>query len=197
MFLGAEAYHFYLLSQRHMYQGYWDLAMKAALHLQNYKEFLSTEQIYSLIALTSYSNKCFDVCSKAFIKLEAIGDRESESNVWTKISENCNEQFWQESVKHQNRIRYEELAVSIFLSNPPSENKQDLVVKIDCKFCGTKIPDYSVDCYKCHTKFLSCVASGKPIMDPRQQWACKQCGHNAIKTEISSYSNCPLCHYKI
>lgn len=206
--IGAEAYHFYLLAHRHLYQGNSDQAMKAALHLQNYEEFLKTEEIYTLIALASYSNKCFDICSKAFIKLEAISgdDRRSELDAWTRIGDFDGPKI-QEAIPEQRRAKYEQLAVDIFLSNPPpnelkqthqaEQRRQQQQLKIDCKFCGVSIAEYSTACPKCHTKFEPCVASGKSITDPRQQWICKQCTHHAIRNEITPFTNCPLCHSKI
>ncbi|XP_046911602.2 intraflagellar transport protein Oseg4 isoform X2 [Dermatophagoides farinae] len=77
---GAEAYHFYLLTQRNLYRGKYQLAMNCALHLQDYEEYLTVQQIYSLLALAAYANKCYDICSKAFIKLESI-DNEQQSIV--------------------------------------------------------------------------------------------------------------------
>lgn len=198
---GAEAYHFLLLSQRHLYQGYFDLAMKAALHLQDYEEYVSCEEIYSMIALTSYANKCYDICSKAFIKLEALNSGQ-HWNTWSSLQDSSGQiDDWRPSseVPEERRVLYEMLAVRIFSSNPPNESKvtAGLTPKLDCKFCGETIADHNTSCPKCHTKFPACVATGKPIMDPRQQWLCKQCAHTAIKHEVSSFNNCPLCHFKI
>lgn len=168
--------------------------MKAALQLQDYQEYIPGEEIYSQIALSSYSNECYDICSKAFIKLEALGSQQN----WTAFTD------WQTDgggdssgeVPEERRVQYEELAVRVFSSNPPN-GKGGNVAKVDCKFCGEVIADYSTSCSKCHTKFAACVASGKPISDPKQQWVCKQCRHYAIREEVNSYTNCPLCHFKI
>lgn len=78
--------------------GYFDAAMKTALHLQSYESLIDPEEIYLLIgeeilifisnviflitgcltfvhvflALTSCANRAFGICSKAFIKLESL-----------------------------------------------------------------------------------------------------------------------------
>ncbi|KAJ3057254.1 WD repeat-containing protein 35 [Rhizophlyctis rosea] len=69
---GAEAYHFYLLAQKQYYHGDFDDAVRTAQHLVDYEDILSPEVIYSLIALVSFHAKRFGVCSRAFIKLEAM-----------------------------------------------------------------------------------------------------------------------------
>lgn len=73
---GAEAYHFLLLCQRQIYEGKIDLSMKSvfflygidlnlqAMRLTNYEDFLDPKVVYSLLALTSYFNKHYDICSK-------------------------------------------------------------------------------------------------------------------------------------
>ncbi len=197
---GAEAYHFLLLTQRHLYESYYDLAMKTALHLQDYEEFLSNEEIYSLIALASYSCKSFSVCSKAFIKLEAMStdSREPNWNASVLIGEPDSEDLDRVDISQEQREKYEKLAIEIFGVNSPNEQeRQGTEMTVECKFCGTSIPDYSISCRQCSTKFLPCIVSGKSILDSRHQWTCKQCAHQAIKTEIKQYNNCPLCHFRI
>jgi WD repeat-containing protein 35 len=71
---GAEAYHFFLLAQRQLYEGYVDAAMKTSLALRNYEDFLHAEDVYCLLALASCANRAFQTCSKAFIKLESLKD---------------------------------------------------------------------------------------------------------------------------
>ena len=173
--------------------------MKTALHLQDYEEFLTNEEIYSLIALTSYSCKCYSVCSNAFIKLEAIStdSKEPSWNAAVLIGEPEPREWAKSKISQESREKYDRLAVDIFGANPPNEQSVGSVVKVDCKFCGTSIPDFSTSCGKCSTKFLPCIASGKSILDSRQQWVCKQCAHQAIKTEIKQFNNCPLCHFRI
>ena len=54
---GAEGYHFLMLCQRQLYEGFVDAAMKTALHLRDYEDILNQEDIYSLLALSSCANR--------------------------------------------------------------------------------------------------------------------------------------------
>ncbi|RWS29879.1 WD repeat-containing protein 35-like isoform X1 [Leptotrombidium deliense] len=167
---GAEAYHYYILAQRQLHEGYVDAAMKTSLHLIDYDDFIDAEDIFSLIALASCVNHNFKLCSKAFIKLESL-----------------------DTISEQRRKEYENLSVSIFTKHPPREARN--IAKSDCRYCETMIPDWCVVCPNCNIKFPLCVASGRPIMDSNQQWTCKKCNHHAYRSELVTYSNCPLCHH--
>lgn len=46
--------------------------MKTALRLIEYEKELDTKEVYSLLALACYFNKCYKECSKAFVKLERL-----------------------------------------------------------------------------------------------------------------------------
>ncbi|KAM4772218.1 WD repeat-containing protein 35 [Rhinophrynus dorsalis] len=101
---GAEAYHFFLLAQRQLYEGYVDAAMKTALHLRDYEDIIPAVEIYSLLALCSCANRAFGTCSKAFIKLESL-----------------------ETLSSEQRQQYEDLALEIFTKhNPKDSRKSDL-----------------------------------------------------------------------
>jgi len=69
---GAAAYHYFLLAQRQLYSGHLDQAMKTSIRLAEYEDILPPKDIYSLIALTSFHNNHFGICSRAFIKLETM-----------------------------------------------------------------------------------------------------------------------------
>lgn len=73
---GAEAYHFWLMAQRQLYQGQVDDAMRTSVTLQAYEEYLDKEDIYRLMALTCFYNKHYGQCSKAFIHLENLPVRQ-------------------------------------------------------------------------------------------------------------------------
>ncbi|KAJ3392142.1 WD repeat-containing protein 35 [Lobulomyces angularis] len=94
---GAEAYHFYILSQRQYYSGNLDGALKTvsvlilqryvlilftkkAFHLQEYEDTIDPKIIYSLLAFLSAQCKHFGTCSKAFIKLEALNSSNGENS---------------------------------------------------------------------------------------------------------------------
>lgn len=46
---GAEAFHFYLLAQKQLYEGYMDAAMKTALHLREYEGLINAEHAFCLL----------------------------------------------------------------------------------------------------------------------------------------------------
>jgi WD repeat-containing protein 35 len=46
--------------------------MKTAIRLIEYEKELDTKEVYSLLALACYLNKCYKECSKAFVKLERL-----------------------------------------------------------------------------------------------------------------------------
>ncbi|CAH3191381.1 unnamed protein product [Porites evermanni] len=164
---GAEAYHFFLLAQRQMYEGAIDAAMKTALRLCDYEDVLDPVCIHSLLALVSCANRAFGTCSKAFIKLESI-----------------------ESLTQEQKNAYEELALEIFTKHSPKDSRGN---KAECTSCETMIPDWSQVCPNCDTKFPTCIVSGRPLMD-YQFWMCGTCKHRAYEQEISALNHCPLCH---
>jgi len=61
---GAEAYHFYLLAQRQLYDGHAEKAFATAQTLTLYEDIMDPEMIHSLIGTNSYHNLCV-VCSRA------------------------------------------------------------------------------------------------------------------------------------
>nr|XP_021149197.1 WD repeat-containing protein 35 isoform X1 [Columba livia] len=98
---GAEAYHFFILAQRQLYKGPVDAALKTALHLRDYEDIIPAEEIYSLLALCACANRAFDICSKAFVKLESL-----------------------ETLRPEQRQQYEDLALEIFRRHSPKPNKK-------------------------------------------------------------------------
>ncbi|XP_066559744.1 WD repeat-containing protein 35 isoform X2 [Amia ocellicauda] len=98
---GAEAYHFFLLAQRQLYEGYVDAAMRTALHLRDYEDIIPAVEIYSLLAICSSANRAFGSCSKAFIKLESL-----------------------DSLSAEQRQLYEDLALEIFTKYSPKDNRK-------------------------------------------------------------------------
>ncbi|NXA51529.1 WDR35 protein, partial [Nothocercus julius] len=98
---GAEAYHFFILAQRQLYKGSVDAALKTALHLQDYEDIIPAVEIYSLLALCACVHRTFDICSKAFVKLESL-----------------------ETLIPEQRQQYEDLALEIFTKHCPKYNKK-------------------------------------------------------------------------
>jgi hypothetical protein len=69
---GAEAYHYYMLAQEQLYSGKLHDALCTAYKLQDYVNYISPEEVYSLLALTSCLDRSFGICSKALIKLKTL-----------------------------------------------------------------------------------------------------------------------------
>jgi len=185
---GCEAYHLYLLSQRQLYEGHYEQAMKTAIRLQEYEDILDIQTIYSLIALTTYYNKFFMQCSKAFIKLEASGD-----------------------VPEEMQKKFGDLALRIFTRNPPRDPSARMM---PCPKCHARMHDWCINCPECNHRMQFCVASGRSIFpedktgagvledphlavgDSRVQ-SCKSCRHKMYSAEVRKLRNCPLCHSRL
>ncbi len=167
---GAEAYHFYLLAQKQLYDGYVDAAMKTALHLCEYEDIIDAADIYSLLGLAAAAGRSFGTCSKAFIKLESL-----------------------ENVTPEHRQQYEELALEIFTKHSPKDTRNN---RAECTNCETMIPDWCSVCPNCDTKFSTCVVTGRPLMH-YQFWMCPVCKHRAYENDITPKRTCPLCHSRI
>ncbi|XP_058241994.1 WD repeat-containing protein 35 isoform X1 [Hemibagrus wyckioides] len=125
---GAEAYHYFLLAQRQLYNGNVEASMNTALHLRDYEDIIPAVEIYSLLAVCSSARRAFATCSRAFIKLESL-----------------------ESLSAEQRQLYEELALQIFTKYPPKDNRKSQVDSTDdsvevklptCIVTGRSISDY-------------------------------------------------------
>ncbi|CAE7542638.1 Wdr35 [Symbiodinium natans] len=185
---GCEAYHIYLLSQRQLYEGQFEQAMKTSLRLAEYEDILDTQTIYSLIALTTYYNKFYMQCSKAFIKLEASGD-----------------------ISDEMRTKFSDLALSIFTRSTPKDPVNQLL--LPCPKCHTRISDWSVSCSSCNHRLAFCVASGRSIFPEDrgpnsgpyppgtgplgETIKCRVCRHRMYASEVRKLRNCPLCHSRL
>ena len=168
---GAEAFHFLMLCQRQLYEGYVDAAMKTALHLREYEELLNQEDIYCLLALSSCANRAFGTCAKAFIKLDAI-----------------------EQLSAEEREEYQELGMDIFVKYSPKDSRFN---RAECTNCETMIPDWCGTCPSCSTKFPTCIVTGRPLMDLTSSWACSTCHHRAAEQDVAMRRTCPFCHTAI
>jgi len=168
---GAEAYHFYLMAQRQLYEGDYEAALKTSLRLSEYENILETRDIYSLIALAAYYSGYYKECSKALVKLENIQGQSEED-----------------------KEAYEELAVSIFSKNPPRDPKPRMV-KCPGRNCANNVSDIVTNCSECGSNFPACMVSGRPIME-KNYVQCKTCKHKAVEDELKRIrvKFCPLCH---
>merc|ERR1712087_386092 len=95
------------------------------------------QTIYSIIALTTYYNKFFMQCSKAFIKLEASSD-----------------------INEDMRTKFGDLALRIFTRHRPLDPSTRMV---PCPKCDTRMHDWCIACPNCNHRLPFCVASGRSI----------------------------------
>ena len=171
---GAEAIHFYLLCQRQLYQKEYSRSMKTAIRLIEYEKELDAREVYSLIALSAYYNKCYKECSKAFVKLERLPN----------VSKIENKKF-------------ESIALALFSRHAPTDAPQ---VKFPCpkKSCDAQISEYDTNCQRCGSFFSACAASGKSILS-KDYYTCKTCKHKALYKELDylRLKHFPLCHTPI
>ena len=206
---GAEAYHFFLLTQSQLQEGYVDAAMNTALLLMDYEQFLSPLRIYTLIALTAAANRNLAVCSRAFIRLEAL-EQESldallmQDDQMKDNSDEFNETYMSSSellrkgFKGQiGRGRFAALAVQLFSRRPPKSHGASSGI-YECPLCEAPLTGSANHrCSKCESSFSICVASGRPILEHGQSWTCAVCRHQAIRSDLVGYSCCPLCHHQM
>ncbi|XP_077517801.1 intraflagellar transport protein Oseg4 [Amblyomma americanum] len=165
---GAEAFHFYLLAQRQLYEGFVDAAMRTALNLREYEDIMDSSEIYSLLALTSCANRSFGTCSKAFAKLESLT-----------------------SLSPDERQAYQQLAVDIFTKHSRNDSRE---VKNECPNCESAVPEWTTTCASCGSKLPVCIATSRVLREPSQQWTCSLCRHSAYKQDVVHRHSCPLCH---
>uniref|UniRef100_A0A0N5A7V4 Kinetochore-associated protein 1 n=1 Tax=Syphacia muris TaxID=451379 RepID=A0A0N5A7V4_9BILA len=167
---GAEAYHFCMLAHRQFYNKHLESALKTAVRLTDYEDFIDPLEIYSLLALISCAARQFYICSRAFMKLESL-------STLSGTEKQC----------------YSKLAISIFKRHPPEDENKNYV---ECPFCKEKIQDYCSSCPQCNTNFPVCVITGRPLLD-YQFWTCPACKHRASEVEIKANRVCALCHYNL
>ena len=95
---GAEAYHFYMMTQRQLYESRYLDALVTSTKLREYDDVLEPKDIHSLIALCAFYNRAWGQCSKAFIELESL-----------------------KGLSEDEKSAYAELALSIFSQNAPED----------------------------------------------------------------------------
>uniref|UniRef100_A0AC35FT61 WD repeat-containing protein 35 n=1 Tax=Panagrolaimus sp. PS1159 TaxID=55785 RepID=A0AC35FT61_9BILA len=169
---GAEAWHFLMLAHQQLYAKEYVSALKTCLVVSEYDEFVDTYEIHCMLALVAIHARQFGIASKAFMKINSLPN-----------------------VNDEEKEKYNQLAMEIFLKYPPQDTRD---AKIECTSCEAVIPDCSIVCpnASCNTRFPICIASGRPLLD-YQFWLCPSCKHRAYEQEIQSYKFCPLCHCEI
>uniref|UniRef100_A0A7E4V0B2 WD_REPEATS_REGION domain-containing protein n=1 Tax=Panagrellus redivivus TaxID=6233 RepID=A0A7E4V0B2_PANRE len=169
---GAEAWHFYMLAHRQLYDKQYDAALKTCLIVAEYTDLIDPCEVNCMLALVSIHAGQYATCSKAFMTLEKMP-----------------------TLSDDERDRYKQLAIKIFLENPPIDTRE---AKMECTTCEAVISDCSIVCPNpsCNTRFPTCIVSGRPLLD-YQFWLCPSCKHRAYEQEIQAYRYCPLCHFEI
>ena len=168
---GAEAYHYYLLCQVQLHQKKYKESCKTVMRLRFYEDILGTEDVYRLIAVCSYANKCYKIFSNALCIL---------SN--------------DKKINRIRRLKYKEIAKEIFLKISP-ENLDEKFYKCPNENCDEPISEYDTYCNICGYVLYGCVLTGRSILD-NHYFKCKQCRSKTIKSEVKKkpFKHCPLCH---
>ena len=171
---GAEAFHYYMLCQNQLYNRKFKEACKTSVRLSLYEKELGSEEVYRLIALCSYLNKSFAICSYALSALEKLN-----------------------TINKYRQKKYEELAKSIFVKYEP-KNIDEKFFKCPNSDCKQPVSEFDIYCKYCGINFNGCVLTGASILD-HHYFKCKQCHHRTKKNEVkkSTIGNCPLCHFSL
>ena len=165
---GAEAYHYLLLCQRQLYQGFPAEAMRTALRLREYENVLPPAEIYALGALTAFYAKYYGQCSKAFIRLQSLPNLPAHK-----------------------KAAIDKLALSIFTRYSPQD---PATRRHSCPQCSANVKDFDTRCGACGTAFPACVFSGRSILDSSESSRCKACKRHYLKADVRQKHNCALCH---
>ena len=168
---GAEAYHYYLLCQVQLHRKQFKECCKTVMKLKFYEDILGTEDIYRLIAICSYVNKCYKFFSDALCVL---------SN--------------DEKINKYRRLKYKQLAIDFFMKHIP-ENINEKFYKCPNDNCEEPISEYDTFCNTCGYILPGCVLTGRSILD-NHYFKCRQCRNKTIKSEVKKnpFKHCPLCH---
>jgi len=176
---GAEAYHFFMLAQRQLYEGNVMAAMTTAQRLALYEDMVDARDIYCIMALTAFYANCLGTCSKAFIKLEAM-----------------------ESLTPAEREAFGDVALTIFASARPVD-PPEAGTSVPCPStnCRQALKPWALNCMSCGANFPACVASGRPIFSAAggapggpDVYRCKVCRHRSYRAALTASRTCPLCH---
>jgi WD repeat-containing protein 35 len=147
---GAEAYHYYILAKRQMYEGLIELSMSTAIRCSEFEDVLEPYDIFSLIALAAYHCGYFGVCSKAFVELETLHTASSSSSSTDAISGIGSSSSDSTTQQQQHKADViQTLAVNIFTKHPPLDNDP----------LDQQLRDYSNE----GTPFQACTVTGQLI----------------------------------
>jgi WD repeat-containing protein 35 len=176
---GAEAYHYYILAQRQLYEGLIELSMRTAIRCSEFEDVLEPYDIFSLIALAAYHCGYFGVCSKAFVKLETLHTTSGSSSSDAMSSISISGDSATQQQQHKADV-IQTLAVNIFTKHPPLDNDP--------------LEQQLRDCLNEGKPFQACTVTGQLITSKTRAIMCKTCRHFAIERELQDITHCPLCH---
>lgn len=168
---GAEAYHFFLLSQRQLYNGDVESTFFTAHRLALYESILDSASLYSILGLAAYYKGFYGSCSKALVKLEGMAA----------LSEEAREQ-------------YSDTALSIFSRVKPADPPLPADQLVSCPgnagagasggsgveggdaggaaaaaaggACKGQLKPWATHCLDCGAFFPACTATGLPLHFP-------------------------------
>jgi len=171
---GAEAFHFYALAHRQLYSRQIHDAVCTLYRLQDYIAYLPAVEIYSLLALVSYLDGAYGLCSKMFVKLASLPQ-----------------------LTDKEKQEYDNMSIQIFTAQDPVDLEQRKKYNI-CYNCNSTIADWEMFCPQCNIFFPACVATGRSIMSQEiLRRSCKSCHHVVMDMYMGLKKMCPLCHYPI
>jgi WD repeat-containing protein 35 len=169
----AEAVHFYLLAHRQMYVRRWmDALMSACRVFDDYGEIIGMDKAAALLAWCGWKTRHFGQCSRAMTTLEHFEE-------WTP----------------EKRARFEDLAIDIFVKNPPTDPPR-VVGGVTCTKCGASVSALQSQCGECGYKLKVCVSTGKSIAE-ESWWECELCKHCVLIDLADDLVVCPMCHHPI
>ena len=168
----AEAFHFWALAQKQLYENRFEYARRTASVLaEHFEDILDPAELYSLLALASYHSRHYGTCSRAFARLEALSSPSASA--------------------------YADLATEIFTRHPPRDpgGRAGVESGREDGFEPFAVPGPSG-----HTASAPrnvCVASGRRIGAADAARACATCGRRSIEAELRGRGTCPLCHARL
>jgi WD repeat-containing protein 35 len=95
----------------------------------------------------------------------------------------------------ERRAKFEDLAIDIFVKNPPSDPPR-VVAGVTCTKCGASVSALQSQCSECGHKLKVCVSTGKPIVED-SCWECQICKHCVLVDLAEELVVCPMCHHPI
>lgn len=143
----AAAYHYHMLAQKQYHEGNMDAAMKTSIKLCEYDDILSPRDIYSLLALTAFSNKFFAICSQAFVKVDKALYFDLFLLLWFIRYVDITQLETLQDIPADERDAIETLAVKVFVRNVPAD--------------PITLPEVYNRCLNVGKAYKACVASGR------------------------------------